>query len=169
MSVFWTMTNTLLNAAATLFRPQPPRAVYKTRNLSLRLPEGANPARYQLDLTRPVRVYRNLTRDCYSIQQDGIVKAHADSVALEDVAWTVSQPGRRRVIRDGKKNVHAFAVGYFTPATTALSAAQVWYNPFKVDSFRCDLDWDAPLTKSDGAYLNAHGQSFALRNKGVDR
>jgi len=159
------MTNTLINAAATLFWPQPPRAVYKTCNLSLRLPKGKNPARYLLDLTRPVRVYRNLTRNCYSIQQGGIVKAHADSVALEDVSWTVSQPGRRRVIRDGKKNVHAFAVGHLVPATTGANAAQVWYNPFKVDSFRCDLDWDSPLTKSDGAYLDTNGQPFALWNE----
>lgn len=136
--------------------------MFTTRSLSLRLPKGKNPARYQLDLTRPVRVYRNLTRDCYSIQQDGLVKAHAAMVALEDVAWTVGQKGRLRVIREQAKNVHAFAVGYLVQATTALDAAQVWYNPYKVDSFRCDLDWDAPLTKSDGAYLNVHGQSFAL-------
>ena len=159
------MTNTLLNAAAVLFRPQPPRAVYKTRGLSLRLPTGANPARYQLDLTRPVRVYRNLTRDCYSIQQGGIVKAHADSVALEDVSWTVSQPGRRRVIRDGKKNVHAFAVGHLVPATTATEAAPVSYNPYKMDSFRTSgID---RLAASDAALLNAHGQSFALYNQEV--
>lgn len=160
------MTNTLLNAAATLFRPQPPRAVYKTRNLSLRLPTGGNPARYQLDLTRPVRVYRNLTRDCYSIQQDGIVKAHADSVTLEDVSWTVSQPGRRRVIRDGKKNVHAFAVGHLVPATTATEAAPVSYNPYKMDSFRtAGREWPyyvSRLAASEAALLNAHGQSFAL-------
>tara|TARA_R100001086_G_scaffold115082_1_gene58763 strand:- start:971 stop:1459 length:489 start_codon:yes stop_codon:yes gene_type:complete len=162
------MTNTLINAAAALFRPQPPRAVYKTRNLSLRLPKGANPARYLLDLTRPVRVYRNLTRDCYSIQQGGIVKAHADSVVLEDVAWTVSQPGRRRVIRDGKKNVHAFAVGYLVPTTTAAYAAPVRYNPYKMDSFRAD-QYNARLTKSDGAYLNAHSQSFALWSPEVEK
>jgi hypothetical protein len=160
------MTNTLLNAAAALFRPQPPRAVYKTRNLSLRLPKGKNPARYLLDLTRPVRVYRNLNADCYSIQQDGLVKAHADSATLEDVAWKVGQKGRLRVIREQAKNVHAYAVGYLVPATTALEAAPVKYNPYKMDSFRAD---NARLTKSDGAYLNAHGQSFALWNTEVDR
>lgn len=165
------MTNTFLNAAAVLFRPQPPRAVYKTRGLSLRLPKGANPARYLLDLTRTVRAYRNLSRDCYSIQQDGIVKAHADSVALEDVTWTVSQPGRRRVIRDGKKNVHAFAVGHLVPATTALDAAPVVYNPYNMDSFRVEISPEeaARLTKSDAALLNAHGQSFALYNQEVGR
>ena len=137
-------------------------AEYKTRGLWLRLPKGANEVRYRLDLSRPVRVYRNLTRDCYSIQQDGLVKAHADSAALEDVAWKVGQKGRLRVIREQAKNVHAFAVGHLVPATTALDAAPVKYNPYKMDSFRAD---NARLTKSDGAFLNAHGQSFALWNK----
>lgn len=160
------MTNTLQNAAATLFRPQPPRAVYKTRGLSLRLPSWEDELRYRLDLTRPVRVYRNLNADCYSIQQDGLVKAHADSATLEDVTWKVGQKGRLRVIREQAKNVHAFAVGHLVPATTALDAAPVQYNPYKMDSFRAE---DARLTKSDGAYLNAHGQSFALWNQEGER
>ena len=34
--------------------------------------------RYKLDLSKKVFVYKNLHKDCWSIKQDGLVKAHSD-------------------------------------------------------------------------------------------
>jgi hypothetical protein len=143
-----------------------PTAPAEYRTSELRFRNRSNP-RYKLDLDRPVKVYRNLSSKCFSIMQDSIVKAHADAVTLENVDWKVSQKGRRRVIRDGKKNVHAFAVGHLVPATTALDAAPVVYNPYNMDSFRVEISPEeaARLTKSAAALLNAQGQSFALYNQ----
>ena len=38
--------------------------------------------RYKIDTTRKVFVYKNLHKDCWSIKQDGLVKAHANDVTL---------------------------------------------------------------------------------------
>lgn len=62
-----------------------------------------------------VKVFRNLTKGCYSIQARGPkgfrTVAHADSVMLDDVIFKVSEAGRQRVLETGKKQVHAFVCG----------------------------------------------------------
>lgn len=110
-----------------------------------------------------VRVYRNLHRNCLSIQAKTAtgwrVVAHAISVELEGVTFKVSQAGRDQVLRTGKKAVHAFAVGRLTgfigrlnvrvddplapvllslpPADMVVPADRVpvSYNPRRQDSF----------------------------------
>lgn len=42
----------------------------------------------------------------------GRVVAHAKGVALDDARTIVSQAGRERVLREGRKNVHAYIEGY---------------------------------------------------------
>ena len=37
-----------------------------------------NDSRYNIDYDRKVFVYKNLHKDCWSIRQDGLVKAHSD-------------------------------------------------------------------------------------------
>ena len=61
-----------------------------------------------------VRVYWNLHRNCWSIQdcKSGLVKDHKSWVVLEDAKFVVRKGGQKRVRQEGKKNVHAFAVGY---------------------------------------------------------
>ncbi len=71
-----------------------------------------------LDPTRPVRVYRNLHSSYgdgrrWSIRQGPHVIAHADNLHLVDVRFVVSEKGRQRVLAERRKNVHAFAEGYF--------------------------------------------------------
>lgn len=111
-----------------------------------------------------VRVYYNLHKACWSIKAmegplKGRVVAHAAGVALMDARTVVSQAGRERVIREGKKNVHAFIEGQVTAvqglelrysypldvyetsnveAFTDLSGGEwreVKYNPYKTDHF----------------------------------
>jgi len=64
-----------------------------------------------------VFVYWNLHRRCWSLramdyQHKGIVIAHADALTLFHVTPRVSEAGRRRVIAEGVKNVHAGLVGH---------------------------------------------------------
>lgn len=81
-----------------------------------------------------VKVYRNLIKKCLSIQHDGKVIMHSDSVTLENVQFKVSEAGRQRVLATGHKNVHAKVVGDFVSLdvedlgedTTCVS-----YNPRK--------------------------------------
>lgn len=63
-----------------------------------------------------VAVYFNLHRKCFSIRAmegpaKGRVVAHADDVILGRVSFRVSEAGRQRVIRERRKNVHAFVEG----------------------------------------------------------
>ena len=150
-------------------QPQP-TAKYSTRGFRPRQDRRYD-SRYAICYYRPVRVYRNLNANCYSIKQDGVVKAHADQVVLDNVTWTVSEAGRQRVIREGRKNVHAYAVGRLAAYAYALDADAVYYNPYKVDGFRVADGGlgSTRLTKSAAAYLNAFGESFALYRPSVKR
>jgi len=60
-----------------------------------------------------VFIYRNLRDKCWSIRslKTRRVIGYASSIALDDVTFSVSEAGRQRVIREGRKNVHAGAIG----------------------------------------------------------
>ena len=60
-----------------------------------------------VDIGDKVFVYKNIKRNCWSIKRDGLVKQHANVVWLKDVTFKVSEAGRLRVLREGRKNVHA--------------------------------------------------------------
>ncbi len=58
-------------------------------------------------------------------------------LVLTDVHFKVSEAGRQRVIRDKRKNVHAFAVGIIstTPLGGLTGLVCVGYNPYKAGHF----------------------------------
>tara|TARA_Y100000004_G_scaffold183105_1_gene230551 strand:+ start:1320 stop:1637 length:318 start_codon:yes stop_codon:yes gene_type:complete len=68
-----------------------------------------------------------------------------NDVFLTNPSFVVRQGGRKRVIEEGKKNVHAFAVGYRPSKFTAeewdvyYTSGKTWrdvtYNPYKNDTF----------------------------------
>ncbi len=93
-----------------------------------------------------VKVYRNLTLDCWSIcnMKDGKLYCHADSVDLRDCKFRVQPAGRARVLKEKQKNVHAYVVGelfdlnfdssgYFPPYCDDFK--QAFYDPYKVATF----------------------------------
>ena len=95
---------------------------------------------------KKVRVYWNLHRKGWSIQdcKSGLVIDHRKGVVLEG-NFVVRKGGQKRVREEGKKNVHAFAVGYVDDnynidRIKALYNAnfdwqRVTYNPYKNDYF----------------------------------
>tara|TARA_Y100001937_G_scaffold125523_2_gene192553 strand:- start:11667 stop:12041 length:375 start_codon:yes stop_codon:yes gene_type:complete len=85
--------------------------------------------RYKIDYSKPVKVYKNLHKDCWSIQQNGLVKAHSDEINLFDCKFLVNEKDRQRVIKTNRKNVHAFVVGHIWDTPFDLSR-QVKYNPY---------------------------------------
>lgn len=115
-----------------------------------------------------VKVYRNLHNGLYSIQRLGRVIGHAQRVALTNTTFVVSEAGRQRVIREGKKNVHAFAQGDLAevygfqgyrgrhvgkleglnesdlPPRFLERMTRVTYNPYKFDSF-VDAETKQPM------------------------
>lgn len=89
-----------------------------------------------------VKVYRNLHKECYSIQARGLVVAHADNVTLMSVNFVVQPAGRQRVLDTKKKNVHAFAVGdrLFSNKDGVYDSSftKIRYNPYMRDYFFID-------------------------------
>jgi hypothetical protein len=71
-----------------------------------------------------VRIYRNLTRSCLSIQAKTAkgwrVIAHASAAELEGVSFEVNERVRQRVLATGHKEVHAYAVGTLVGWTGSL-------------------------------------------------
>jgi len=58
--------------------------------------------RYIIKKNRPVYVYKNLHKDCWSIKQHGLVKAHipqGESIGLWDCYFHVDMKGRKRYLR----------------------------------------------------------------------
>ncbi len=68
--------------------------------------------RYKLDESRKVFVYKNLHKDCWSIKQDGLVKAHSDRkpIHLYSAMMKVNTKGRERVLKEkGKMSMQVSA------------------------------------------------------------
>jgi hypothetical protein len=92
-----------------------------------------------------VRCYFNLHKKVWSIKamegpQKGRVVRHATTVLLADAKPVVSQKGRERVLREGRKNVHAYVEGLLSYAGDSRLALPEWstevtYNPYKYTTF----------------------------------
>jgi hypothetical protein len=89
-----------------------------------------------IDPTKPVEVYKNLNRNCWSVRQDGIVRFHTHAIALRQCQFKVSEAGRQRVLKEKRKNVHAFIKGMVTRKGDRVKGDKVIYDPYKMSSFR---------------------------------
>lgn len=90
---------------------------------------------------RPYRIYRNLTKKNYSIQAkvEGKWKKvdEADQVLATDCAFLVYEAGQRRVVKEKRKNVHAFVccTKYHKDLQMSQDGQAVTYNPYKGPEF----------------------------------
>lgn len=68
----------------------------------------------------------------------GKVVDHVDFYALKNVEFKVREAGRQRVLREKRKNVHAFCVGeYFVSGKfDTHSTSEVTYNPYTMSTFQ---------------------------------
>jgi len=106
-----------------------------------------------------VRIYWNLHKKCWSVQdrKTGRVINHAETLTLLNAKFVVRKSGQEKVRREGKKNVHAFAVGTTVPEKEQISQ-WVWrqyedfggrlvtYNPYVNDTF-VFADTGEPVTE----------------------
>jgi len=96
---------------------------------------------------RVTSCYFNLHNHHWSMQQRGLVIGHAEQLVADDCSFTVRPSGRKRVLEEGKKNVHAFAKSrhwHVSPLPDRddafefyelLGYVEISYNPFKADHF----------------------------------
>jgi len=121
-----------------------------------------------------VRVYFNLHKRRFSVlskQAKGWrLATHTDFITLRDAEFKVSEAGRQRVIREKRKNVHAFVEGYVASrADIALVVGEdpcnplvmdaVNYNPYKAGTF---MQSEAPIRKAKLVHvsLNGYGKPY---------
>lgn len=123
-----------------------------------------------------VDVYRNLHKNIWSIRdrQTGKVIDHQQVVHILDAKFVVQPSGRAKVLREGRKNVHAFVRGTFVPkdvfAILTLQhdfphkwigkGKQVWYNPYKSDKFRFEETLET-VDKAKFVLLGREGRCYA--------
>ena len=88
-----------------------------------------------------VAAYYNLHKHTFSLQSRskddyGKVIEHTDHVILKNVTFVVREGGRQKVLKEKKKNVHAFCVGEVVEGvSTSATESIVSYNPYLGDSF----------------------------------
>ena len=105
-----------------------------------------------VDLEKPIEVYRNLHKKkqgrigCWSVRQAGKVVAHTPYILLRDAKFVVQPAGREKVLREQRKNVHAFVKGYLVHAREAdkliepiqWTESAITYNPYEYPYFHLD-------------------------------
>jgi len=104
---------------------------------------------------KPVRVYRNLHKDCWSVQHKGLVVVHADIVELKRFKFLVHHGGYERFQAEKRKNVHAFVVGELASINVKLpvdNSIEVTYNPRKSPLFHTTQ----PLFKGRELYFDGN-------------
>ena len=94
-----------------------------------------------IDPDRKIEVYRNLHKKCWSVRQDGLGKFHSQQVCLQNCKFAVQPAGRAKVLREKRKNVHAFIRGYLWDGKISedIANSNIWdnvsYNPYKSNTF----------------------------------
>ena len=127
-----------------------------------------------IDRNAPVRVFKNLKHGCYSIMQRGVIKASARQVRLADVEFRVREAGRLRMLREKRKNVHAYAVGRLVDFVhphevrdiEPMAGRAVVYDPYRFESF-VDRETRTPVRSASAARFDEHGVVY-IREKPLD-
>lgn len=117
---------------------------------------------------KPVRVFKNWKLGCYSIMQDGRLKASARQVRLAGVEFVVRASGRRRMLEKGRRTVHAYAIGCLvdhvhpdeTRELTALSGRGAYYDPRRFPAF-VDSETHEPVYYAGAVQLDESGITYA--------
>lgn len=99
------------------------------------------------------KVYYNLHKKCLSLMFRGRVIRHAVEFALKNVEFRVSELGRQRVLRNKRKNVHAFVCGELDDGWPVDQLEQqIIYNPYKYRSF-VRADTKRPIYRAKYAFV----------------
>ena len=87
-------------------------------------------------LNKNVEVYYNLRKKCLSVRKRGLVIDHVSSILLKNAEFVVQPAGRRNVLKEKRKNVHAYVRGErVAVASFDGKSERITYNPYKNKSF----------------------------------
>ena len=110
-------------------------------------------------------VYRNLRTGNFSLRNSrtGLVYGHKHTVFLAEAEFKVGAKGRERVLREGRKNVHAGVLGTVVATSDGILDVnevdlyaqgryrEVSYNPYLGDTFTYK-DTGEPVEPVKGGY-----------------
>ena len=107
-----------------------------------------------------VQVYYNLNKKCLSVRHKGKVIKHCDTLVLTDADFRVQPAGRAKVLREKRKNVHAYISGTLSGKDLShIHKGKVWeskrhvvYNPYKYKTF-VDKSTLEPITKAEVVHI----------------
>ncbi len=84
-------------------------------------------------------LYRNLHTGTFSLKHRGRVIKHPTTCLMSVVEFRVSEAGRKRVLKEKRKNVHAtVAAQSYDDKYTEYNLddyEEIYYNPYKTDKF----------------------------------
>ena len=97
-------------------------------------------------MTGSMSVYFNIRKRVFSIKNFGRVAGHAIHIQIDDPWFVVSESGRQRVIKEKRKNVHAYVRGAkqdihplprrpMSAMKLRKNEVEVTYNPYKAGYF----------------------------------
>ena len=108
-----------------------------------------------------VAVYKNLSRQCWSVRHRGKVVAHVREIALADVEFHVCEAARERVVRNRRREVHAWAKGAVIATVPAGHRCAITYNPYGSKNFTLRASGTAIHVAPFVAFTAEHG-AFAI-------
>lgn len=120
-----------------------------------------------IDYSKPVRVFKNPLRGCYSIMQGGAIRASAQQVRLKDATFLVRESGRQRMLQRAKRNVHAYVIGELLDYAgescarrlEPVTGRSVRYNPYHNSSF-VDAETGQPVNAAGLVQFDESGVTY---------
>ena len=114
-----------------------------------------------------VEVYKNLHKNCWSVRNNntGRVIDYVDSIHIEDATLVVRPAGRARVLKEHKKNVHAFIKGTINNVLyiRVRGLRQITYDPYKYSSFIVS-DTKEPVHTATNVFFTSNGKVYVEDN-----
>lgn len=118
-------------------------------------------------LPERVYVYRNLKYKgevVWSVRDasTGRVVMHLDEILLQSASFSVGKAGRKRVLREKRKNVHAGIVGRPVDWVKGMEYAnmrEATYNPYKYDTF-VDRQTKEPVHTASAVLIDSDGVRY---------
>lgn len=114
-----------------------------------------------IDTNRRVYVYFNLHKKVWSVRQDGKIVEHTKYIMLKDARYLVGQAGRKKVLEEKRKNVHAGVSGYVVDRVPNVPdfCTTVSYNPYKDETF-INFSNEKPMVWSPHVVMDCrHGRT----------
>ena len=130
-----------------------------------------------------IEVYRNLHKKCFSVRHKGRVVMHLqdhEQLALTNAKFVVQPAGHAKVLREKRKNVHAFVRGEFEGFKSSLDEelyfqpfhrldfSTVTYNPYKANKFQVKMDGDMRNIAWHPQVIIREGQVWLFERMGLN-